>query len=160
MKLFRLLYPLLVLLALGAGAPAMAQRPGGPGNGPRMERLESARVAYITEKLALTPEQSQRFWPLFNEYTEKRRALRRQAGEARRGTDYSAMSDKDIRAALNQQFAMRQNELNLDKEYVARFEKVITLRQVAQLQQAEREFTRALIKRLDNRPAQAATNDD
>ncbi|UYZ59785.1 hypothetical protein [Hymenobacter latericus] len=158
MKLFRLPHLLLLmLLALGAGAPAMAQRPGG---GPRMERLESARVAYITEKLALTPEQSQRFWPLYNEYTDKRRALRREGGQTMRGKDFTTMSDREIQAALDQQFATRQNELNLDKDYVKRFQKVITLRQVAQLQQAEREFTKALIKRLDNRPTQTTISND
>ncbi|OON67003.1 hypothetical protein B0919_20365 [Hymenobacter sp. CRA2] len=127
----------------------MAQRPGG-GQGPRTERLENARIAYITDKISLTPDQAQRFWPLFNEFTDKRRELRKQTKMGLRGQDFTAMSDKDIRAALDQQFKLRQSEINLEKEYVDRFQKVITLRQVAQLLQAERDFTKALIQRLDN----------
>lgn len=145
----RRMFGLLALLAFSMTTPALAQRPSAS-DGPRMERLESARVAYITDKLALTPEQSQRFWPIYKEYTEKRRSLRRQGGGLRR-KDLTAMSDKDIQTAMDQQFAVRQGELDLEKEYVSRFQKAITLRQVAQLHQAEREFTRALIKRLDDR---------
>jgi hypothetical protein len=140
---------LLVLLSLGSIASALAQR-SDASDGPRTERLESARVAYLTDKLALTPEQSQRFWPVYKEYTEKRRNLRREGGGLR-GKDLSVMTDKEIKTAMERQFAVRQSELNLDKEYADKFQKVISLRQVAQLHRAEREFTRALIRRLDER---------
>ena len=33
-------------------------------NGPAAQRIRSMRVAFITDKLQLTPEQSQQFWPL------------------------------------------------------------------------------------------------
>ncbi|WP_460574701.1 hypothetical protein [Hymenobacter coalescens] len=142
---------LLAFLLLGsADAWAQVQPPRGSAGRPRMERLENARIAYITDKLALTPEQAQRFWPLFNEFTAKRRELRKQARFNLRNQDFSAMSDKDIRAALDDQFKLRQNEINLEREYVDKFQKVITLRQIAQLLQAERDFTKELIKTLDN----------
>ncbi|GAB3835722.1 hypothetical protein GCM10028821_32770 [Hymenobacter jeollabukensis] len=142
---------LLVALLLLGSLSTRAQQPGGrqrPG-----QRLENARIAYITDKIALTPEQAQRFWPLFNEFTDKRRELRKQTKMGLRGQDFSTMSDKDIRAALDEQFKLRQGEINLEKEYVDKFAKVITLRQVAQLMQAERDFTKELIQRLDNRRA-------
>lgn len=145
---------LLALLLLGsAGAWAQsAALPSGRPNQPRTgQRLENARIAYITDKLALTPEQAQRFWPLFNEFTEKRRELRRQTRFNLRNQDFSTMSDKDIRTALDDQFKLRQGEINLEKEYIDRFAKVISLRQVAQLLQAERDFTKELIQRLDDR---------
>ncbi|MCC3159850.1 hypothetical protein LJ737_21590 [Hymenobacter sp. 15J16-1T3B] len=143
---------LLVALLLLGSLGARAQQPGGRQR-PGQQRLENARIAYITDKIALTPEQAQRFWPLFNEFTEKRRELRKQTKLGLRGQDFGAMSDKDIRAALDDQFKLRQNEINLEKEYVDKFAKVITLRQVAQLMQAERDFTKELIQRLDNRRA-------
>lgn len=139
--------PLAALCLLLFVSGARAQRAG---QGPRMERLENARIAYITDKIALTPEQAQRFWPLFNEFTDKRKELRRQTKLGLRGQDFSAMSDKDIRNALEEQFKLRQGEINLEKEYLDKFQKVISLRQVAQLMQAERDFTKALIQRLDN----------
>lgn len=141
--------------AAPAGAPRMA---GSPARG--RQRLENARIAYITDKLALTPEQAQRFWPLFNEFTAKRRELRQQTRLGLRNQDFSTMSDKDIRAALDDQFKLRQGEINLEKEYVDKFAKVITLRQVAQLLQAERDFTKELIQRLDDRRAGTTPRND
>ncbi|RTQ46793.1 hypothetical protein EJV47_20685 [Hymenobacter gummosus] len=142
---------LLVALALLGSTGARAQAAPQPMAGQRGTRLENARIAYITNKLALTPEQAQRFWPLFNEFTDKRKELRRQTRFNLRQQDFSAMSDKDIRAALDEQFKLRQGEINLEKEYVEKFAKVISLRQVVQLMQAERDFTKELIQRLDNR---------
>ncbi|GAA4383121.1 hypothetical protein GCM10023186_24010 [Hymenobacter koreensis] len=143
-----------MLTLLSLGQSAQAQRPAGGGHGgPRSERLEAARVAYITEKLALSTEQSQRFWPLYNEFTDKRRDLRKQVRGEMRNQDITAMSDKELRESMNKQFTMRQNELNLEKDYLDKFQKVITLRQVALLYQAERDFTKELLKRLNGRPA-------
>ncbi len=140
---------LAALLLLLAFSPARAQQGGSQ---PRLERIEAARVAYLTEKLSLTSEQAQRFWPVYNEYTDKRRSLRKQGrpGGPRR-PDFATMSDKEIREAINDQFATRQSELNLEKEYLDKFQKVISLRQVALLYQAERDFTKELLKRLDGR---------
>ena len=156
-RMKRSLSRVLLLLALllggtGAWAQSAASVSGPRGNAGR-QRLENARIAYITDKIALTPEQAQRFWPLFNEFTAKRKELRQQTRAGLRHQDFSDMSDKDIRAALDEQFKLRQGEINLEKDYVDKFAKVITLRQVAQLMQAERDFTKELIQRLDDRRA-------
>jgi hypothetical protein len=62
-----------------------------------------------------------------------------------------SMSDQQIRDNITQSFAMRQQELNLEKEYFDKFQKVISLRQVAQLFMAERDFTKEVIKRVADR---------
>ena len=37
----------------------------------KKERIQALKVAYITEKLALTPDQAQVFWPIYNTYGER-----------------------------------------------------------------------------------------
>jgi hypothetical protein len=51
--------------------------------------------------------------------------------------------------------ATHQQQLNLEKDYFERALKVLTLRQVAQLYQAERDFTKEVLQRLvgASRPA-------
>ena len=39
-------------------------------------KLEAQRVAFITQRLNLTPEEAQQFWPIFNQYTEKLQQIR------------------------------------------------------------------------------------
>ena len=70
------------------------------------------------------------------------------------------MTDQQLRDNFTQSFNTRQQELNLEKEYFDKFQKVISLRQVAQLFQAERDFTKEVIKRVANVPGQVETGND
>ena len=41
------------------------------------EKIEAAKIGYLTNKLDLTSEQAQKFWPVYNEYSDKRFELKR-----------------------------------------------------------------------------------
>ena len=34
-------------------------------------RLEALKIAYITKRLDLSPEEAQKFWPIYNQYAEE-----------------------------------------------------------------------------------------
>lgn len=139
MKKIIALLPICLLLAL----PLL---PGQiPEDGPMRERLEAMKVAFITEKLALSPEQSQAFWPVYNEYQEKRETLR---SEARPKRTLAQMNDSDIKAMLDKQLETEVKLLDLRRTYFDRLQEVITVRQVALLQQAERDFNKQIVERL------------
>ena len=116
----------------------------------RLSQLENAKIAFISSRVSLTQEQAQRFWPIYNEFSTKRRDLNRNGRLLRRDITDS-LTDQQIRDNMQQSFAARQQELNLEKDYFERFQKVITLRQVAQLLNAERDFTKEVIKRVAGR---------
>ena len=42
------------------------------------QKIQAARIALITERLGLTPEQAEKFWPLYNEFSQKRKGLRQE----------------------------------------------------------------------------------
>ncbi|MBD2722009.1 hypothetical protein [Hymenobacter armeniacus] len=154
------LVSLAVLLA--AAAPAAHAQGGGQGlgggrKGQRLGQLENAKIAFITNRVSLTQEQAQKFWPLYNEFSARRRELNRSGRLLRRDVT-EGMTDQQIRDTFNQAFATRQQELNLEKEYFDKFQKVISLRQVAQLFQAERDFTKEVIKRVAGAGGQAAVD--
>ena len=157
LRLFSLAALLLVL------APA-AHAHGGGGfgegrKGQRLGQLENAKIAFITNRVSLTQEQAQKFWPLYNEFSARRRELNRSGRLLRRDVT-DGMTDQQIRENFNQAFAMRQQELNLEKDYFDKFQKVIALRQVVQLFQAERDFTKEVIKRVAGAGAQPVINTD
>jgi Spy/CpxP family protein refolding chaperone len=142
-SIFRLLNLAVLLLVLAPTAHAQ----GGGRKGQRLGQLENAKIAFITNRVSLTQDQAQKFWPLYNEFSGKRRELNRSGRLLRRDVT-EGMSDQQIRDNFTQAFTMRQQELNLEKEYFDKFQKVISLRQVAQLFQAERDFTKEVIKRV------------
>jgi len=149
------------LLTLAASAPAQAQaRLGGrswaaqPGG--RLNQLDNARIAFITARITLTQDQAQRFWPVYNEFVTKRRDLNRTARQLRLATtNNAALTDAQLRDNFTQDFGIRQQQLNLEKDYFERAQKVLSLRQLAQLYQAERDFTKEVLQRVAGRPAAA-----
>ncbi|MBT2557482.1 hypothetical protein J7E24_06770 [Hymenobacter sp. ISL-91] len=147
--LFRTLL-LLSLLTAGLLPEAVAQRGGGQ-RAERLSQLENARVAFITQKVSLTPEQAQKFWPVYNEFTAKRRDLNQRLRQLR-PNQTDGLSDQQLRDNFNLSFKLRQQDIDLEKEYFERFQRVISVRQVAALFLAERQFTREVLKRVASRP--------
>ncbi len=61
---------LLMMVCLTITALAQPERPKmRPGQG--MQKLESMHIAYLTRELALTPEEAQQFWPIYNKYRKE-----------------------------------------------------------------------------------------
>ncbi|WP_242917093.1 hypothetical protein [Pontibacter liquoris] len=140
---------LLLLLFTLASSAAFAQSAQ---ERERKEHIQAAKTAYLTDKMHLTPEQSQKFWPLYNEYEARRHDIYASSRSIKRA-DPDEMNDQEIQATLDSKFERDQKVLNLEKEYAARFQKVISSRQLLQLYRSEHEFTKLLLKRLDDKNA-------
>lgn len=142
MKRITLLLVLLCACMLGTTV-TMAQS-----RSDRRENVEAAKVAFLTDKIGLTSEQSQKFWPLYNEYEAKRRDLVRAYRSGYR-EDVDQLSEQDAKARLDGMFSTRERELELEKEYVARYQRVISPNQIIKLYRSEREFTKLLLQKLE-----------
>ena len=40
------------------------------------DRIRALKVAFITDKLKLTPEESEKFWPVYNQYEAEQKRIR------------------------------------------------------------------------------------
>ena len=146
-SIFRLLSLAALFLSLAAAAQAQDGQPSAGRRSQRLGQLENAKIAFITNRVSLTQDQAQKFWPLYNEFSDRRRELNRNGRLLRRDIT-EGMTDQQLRESFTQSFNTRQQELNLEKDYFEKFQKVISLRQVVQLFQAERDFTKEVIKRV------------
>ncbi|MGB0368726.1 MAG: hypothetical protein ACPGD8_04935, partial [Flavobacteriales bacterium] len=101
----------------------------------KREQLESLKIAHITEKLDLTPDEAQAFWPLFNEMEAKMKAIRKARRKGRKETkaNHDTMSDKQLMAAVNAEFDLEQQELDLKREYNQKFSKILPIKKVVLL---------------------------
>lgn len=111
----------------------------------RNERVQSIRIAIFTEVLQLTPDEAQGFWPIYNEYLDKREALVQQY---KPGKQLDAMSDAEVEDQIKLHFEREQRELDLEKDVFQKFRKVLPLRKIAKVPQAERQFRESLLKKL------------
>ncbi len=109
------------------------------------ERVEAQRIGFITQHVNLTPEESQQFWPIYNEYTDKMQQIRNSnKGEK----SFDDMSDADTEKMIMSQFDRESRVMDLRKEYYQKFKKVISVKKIAKLYKAEQEFKGELLKQL------------
>lgn len=142
------------LLAFIFLIPAMAQDEEMPVKDPKaMERIKAARIAYITEKLGLTPAEAEKFWPVYNEFDKKREAIKLEARLARKNPDATKSVEENQKAAIAQQHEFRQKELNLEKDYSGRLLNVVSAQKVMSLPKAEKDFRTILLNRMQQQQA-------
>ena len=99
-------------------------------------RIETLKIAYITQKLNLSTEEAEKFWPVYNKYMEEIRG-------ARQG--YQA--DKD-------EIKLEENILNIRKRYSADFSKALSPAKVNLFFRSEKEFGAIVQKTLSERRQQ------
>ena len=115
-----------------------------------IKRIEAAKIALITERLELTPSQAEKFWPVYNEFTDKRRELRRSFEAQRKQMNENDLTEEEHKALINEGLSLKQDELNLEKEYAERFMNIISAEQILALHNAEQEFKRMLLRRVQH----------
>jgi hypothetical protein len=121
MKRF-LLYGIIILLSI----PGARAQDG--------TRLEALKIAYLTKKLDLSPEEAQRFWPIYNQYAEEIRQARLNA--LKNGSNEIDMEEKI---------------LNIRKKYNNEFTKALSSEKVNMFFKSEKEFGVFVQKEIERR---------
>ncbi|MGK7395266.1 MAG: hypothetical protein ACNS62_11885 [Candidatus Cyclobacteriaceae bacterium M3_2C_046] len=120
----------------------------------QMDKIESARIGLITERLGLDPDQAERFWPIYNEFIERRRSLRNEFNQARKNIDIAQATEAQRQQLIEKELDMKQREVGLEKDYSDRLLNIISTRQLLALRKAEQDFREMLLRRLQQRRLQ------
>ena len=102
--------PYLTLLFLLLAGTVMAQRPN---QNIDPEKLQAARIAFITSRIDLKPEQAERFWPIFNKYTEQREASMKSISQLNRGSD--AITEDEAKTRIQKRLQLQQKLIDEEK---------------------------------------------
>ena len=132
---------LITLILLLLAWEGFAQRPGQIDP----EKLQAARIAFITTRIDLKPEQAEKFWPIFNEYNDKREATMRQIAELNRNTE--SITEDQAKDRIKKRFELQQTMLNEEQQFVQKASGVLTAKQILMLNNIARDFTRQLYQR-------------
>jgi len=124
--------------------------PPPPGMEAKKEQVESMKIAFITQKLDLSPEEAQQFWPVYNKYRDELDKLRENHHKnmEKAGKDLSGLSDQEVEQFVDNEIAFRQTEVDILKKYHTQFKKVLPVKKVALFYRAEDEFKRELLRRM------------
>lgn len=127
-------YLLLLLIFVSIVSVSMAQDRGAQSE---TGRLQAYKIAFLTKRLKLTPEEAQRFWPVYNQYEKEIRDLRIENRQT--GGDVIEADEKI---------------LNVRKKYNIEFSKVLPAEKVSEVFRAEKEFASMVQKELIERRQQ------
>ena len=100
-------------------------------------RIESLKIAYLTNKLSLTPDEAQKFWPVYNKYMDEVRKTRL---DARENEQSEIVTEEKI--------------LGIRKKYNSEFGKALSAEKVNAFFKAEKEFGTYLQKEIIERRQQ------
>ena len=116
----------------------------------RMERIKAQKVAFFTEKMELTSQNSQKFWPVYNEYFNKKDSLYHLSRELRSKLNdkASSLTNRQKEDALDMIIKLKSESSKLEQKYHQKFKNILTIDQVILLYQAEYEFKMRLFKKL------------
>ncbi|MDT7830253.1 hypothetical protein RQM65_16410 [Pricia sp. S334] len=116
---------------------------------PDEEKIKSLKVAFLTEHLDLSSNEAQKFWPIYNEYDEKRDAMREKKYKQvyRKIKDAENLSEKEASELIEQYLDFEEREEELDKNFTEKISKVISAKKTLLLLRSEHEFKKQLLKR-------------
>jgi len=97
-------------------------------------RLEALKIAYITKRLDLSPEEAQKFWPIYNQYAEE---LKRARQDAIRNNKSEIELDESL--------------LNIRKKYSVLFGQALSPQKIDTFFKSEKEFGAFVQKEMERR---------
>lgn len=118
------------------------------------EKIKAARIAFITDRLGLTPDEAERFWPIYREFSNKRLELNQQFEQAKRNPNVKQPKEDHEREMVELGFKLKQQELDLEKEYSKRILTVIPAQKLMSLRTAEDDFRKLLMQQIQQRQIQ------
>lgn len=108
------------------------------------DKLEALRVAFISKRLELTPAESEKFWPVYNEYNDKLRAIKHNLRKSYKRIS-GPISENEAEELFQLEIQSRQAETDIHKQYSERIRKIIGVKKTVSLRVAEEEFKREMI---------------
>jgi len=110
------------------------------------------KVSYITEKLNLTKQEAEKFWPIYNKFDKeryklyhgKRSTLKKEISE-KGGIDN--LSEKEAKTFAKKMLAVERSYYDANVKYQEELSRVIPYKKILKLHIVERDFTRRMFKR-------------
>ncbi len=125
------------------------------------DKIKSLKIAFITERLNMTSQEAQAFWPIYNDYEAKRGALREKEHNQIRNKikESDKLSEKEANDVIELFLKLEQQEEDIRKDFIKKAAEVITAKKTLLLIRSEEEFKRQLIRKYHERREEKNKNE-
>jgi Spy/CpxP family protein refolding chaperone len=121
----------------------------------KREKIKALKVAFLTEKLELTPEEAQKFWPIYNLFDEKQYEIRHKKISAIvnqiENSGIEKISEKEASNLVNQIISSDDEMYVSKKKFMLDLQKVLPAKKIILLKKYEDEFNRKLLRQFKGR---------
>ena len=120
------------------------------------EKIKALKIAYLTEQLALTSSEAEKFWPIYNAFDKEQHDLRdKQRYEMRKSLRnekaVDEIDEKEAERLINLKLTTDKQLHESEKEFIQKITGIISYKKIIKLQMAEMEFGRKLLKKYHQR---------
>lgn len=137
----------LVVIILLPSASLIAQNPQ------NIEKLNAYKIAFFTRKMNLTSAEAEKFWPVYNDFQNKRNSIQQVRMSLNRKINQNELnlSEKELIEAGDQLISFQVQEAALAQEYHRKFKEILSPIKVIRLYQAENQYRLMLLNELKDR---------
>ncbi len=144
----------MIVFAIGGTSLIAQERSLG---GPQKQKIETAKIAFLTRQMHLTTEEARMFWPLYDQYQinldAQKRERRQQVEEVKEQLEN--MDETKANALIDSRLKQAEQALEARKVFVASIRKVLPATKVLAYFRAEELFQRELAQRAAMRQERA-----
>ena len=129
-------------------------------DGDRHERIQAMKIAYITERLELSPAEAEKFWPVYNDYNSKKAKVLQDIRRVRRHyiENHENMNEEEHLELLEKFIKLQKEDADLLPSYQEKFIEVLPPKKVMKLYIAEIQFKNYLLQKLRDHQGQVHEN--
>lgn len=108
------------------------------------------KQAYMTEQAELTEEEAAQFFPIYFELQELKKETNRKAWKEGRKGNNPQTSEEEYGNILDGFIESERRNYELDKEYLKKYQKVLSNKKIYKILKAEISFNRNMLKIIQN----------
>lgn len=115
---------------------------------PDQEKIKSLKIAFFTERLALSNEEAEVFWPAYNAHEAKISSFRKTEGAEFRKKlqNLEALSDEEASELLEKHIAVLKKRQEERQSFIEEMKKILSAKKTILLIKTEGDFKKRLIK--------------
>lgn len=143
-----------VLTLLSLSWMQLSAQPGDFPDEKRREKIDALKRAYISDKLELTVAEAEKFWPVYNEFDQKKTEIKKAINKSYKSVKEGGKTEKEVTQSIDFLTAKRKEEAELDAKFLKDCLPILGPDKVVRLAGLQKEFQKELVQKIKERRQQ------
>ncbi len=108
--------------------------------------FRAKQQSYMAKKAELTPEECEKFFPLYFEFQDKKKEINKEAWAIAKKGKKPETTEEEYEKIIDKFFDNQETIAKLEKEYIEKYREFLSAKKVYMIYWAERKFSRNMLK--------------